>query len=230
MILNERKTETTEQFKSFTDDPLKRIKIVDFNTKPAKPADLTNNERRALLERFSCRKKRRDHTIMIIVGVFAAIAVGLIFAIMAGTNPGTRNYAPLMMILGALPGLCVAAYSIFRLSKMPNIEKSVIKTYEFTVSKIRLTTIVYSRHHSSVMDKSVDDLEALTRNSIQSIKHIEATSRCDTVIEVGFAGNLVRLTEHSSDFIANGIKVGDTIGCAVLEQGEYCRISLYAKK
>lgn len=228
MILNERKTETTEQFKSFIDDPLKRINIVDFNTKPGKPANLTNNERRALLERFSCRKKRKEYTIMIIQGAFAAIAVGIILAIMAGTNPGTRDYALLLMILGALPGLSVIAYCIIRLSMMPNIGKSVIKAYEFTVSKIRLTTIVYSRHHSYA-DKSVEEPEALNRNSIQSIKHIEATSCCKVEIEIGFAGNLVMLTEQSSDFIANGIRVGDTIGCAVLEQGEYCRISLYTK-
>lgn len=203
-----------------------RIQLSSFNTKQGKQIRLTNDERKALLRQFDNRKKRKSSWITIASGVCIA-AFGAIFSVFISMMSNTSSVGILALCL-AIPGIFVIIYGIHGVVTCPNIEKSVLNAYEFTVDAIYcITSIHYGKdmaYRGAVPVKRLISISA--RESAQFMPRSDDMSVPTLVLSFG-GNNVGLLNPESFNAIRLGISVGDKVRCAVLENGKYCYISVF---
>ncbi len=203
-----------------------RIRRSCFNTKQGKQIRLTNDERKALLAQFDNREKRKSSWIAIASGVCIA-AFGAISSIFIGMMSNTSAVGILALCL-TIPGICVIIYGIHGVVTCPNMEKSVLNSYEFTLDAIYcITSIHYGKDmafRGAVPVKRLISISA--RESAQLMPRSDDMSIPTLVLSFG-GNNVALLNPEGFNAIRLGISVGDKISCAVLENGKYCYISVF---
>ncbi len=205
----------------FISDGETRYKLSDFITKNANEVKLTNDERKQLLTIFN-PKKRVHSGILLLAIAFFTLIMGITFcAIMRVIE------SLLGTVVCLLPSIILFIAGIYMISTAPNIEKSVIKAYEFTVENMKHMYLVRVTRHSKYYQT-----EDLTYITLQTAVRYGLGGKVGAVnkyfLYLQLDGKWVEIANAESySPIRFGIKIGDKVRCAVLEYGKYCYISLY---
>lgn len=204
----------------FIGDGKTKYKLSDFNTKNAVEIKLSNDDRKSLLAIFNPKNRRNLGFTLLGIALFIFF-VAIIFCV------ATDIKSVLGALVCQLPSIILLAAGIYILSTTPNIKKSTIKAYEFTITdmmyrfKIGGNMSGLSRYYTKII--------MIKPNEVLLYKpKYAAETREHRVLYLRLDENWVMLKkEESYNVIRFGIKTGDKVRCAVLECGKYCYISLY---
>ena len=205
----------------FISDGKKRYKLSSFMSKKLNEVKLTNDERRYLLTIFSPKERIRNG-VMLLAAAFCTFFMGIVFCAVAKVIESAWG-----TIVCLLPSIILLTTGIYMISAAPNIEKSVIKAYEFTVENMKHIYLVRSTKYDTYY--RIEDITSI------SVKEADRYGLGGTVrgerrycLYLNFDGKWLELLNTESYApVRQGIRVGDKIRCAVLECGKYCYISLY---
>ena len=201
-----------------TKHPLRRIV-----TEETMEIRLTNEERNHLLTIFNFKGQSKLGVMLLALAFFAFVMGIITCGITAKETENTFG-----VIAGSfMPSIVLLLVGIYVLYTAPNLEKSILKAYEFTVTDIM---------HRYYVKTSEDDPQYYEEEKFTEITKTDAAKYDPVRKDVGkryylflqLDGKWVMLKNNESySPIRFGIKIGDKVRCAVLECGEYCYISLY---
>lgn len=206
---------------SFRCDGRTRYKLSSFITENAVEIKLTNDERKQLLAVYNPQKQVQTGIMLLVMAIFAFV-MGIIFCAVAKVIQSLIG-----TVICLLPCIILLIAGIYQLSTAPNIEKSIIRAYEFTVTDIKhryyLRSSSYSNHSQIETVMRITQKDAEKYNS----SHRDFGNK-KYILYLQLDGKWVQV-DSAEGFasIRFGIKTGDKVRCAVLEYGKYCYISLY---
>lgn len=205
----------------FRCDGRTRYKRSSFITENAVEIKLTNDERKQLLAVYNPKKQVQTGIMLLIIAFFTFI-LSIIFCVAAEVIQSLIG-----TLICLIPTIILLIAGIYPISTAPNMEKSIIRAYEFTVTDIMhryyLRSSSYSNHSQIETVMRITQKDAEKYNSA----HRDFGNR-KYILYLQLDGKWVQVdNDEGFAAIRFGITTGDKVRCAVLECGKYCYISLY---
>ncbi len=207
----------------FKCDARTKYSLSSFVTDGASEVRLTNDERRQLLTMFDVKSQRQTGIMLLLCSAFAFV-IGIVF--IAFSN--LENFAFGILLSNLLPGIVLLVLGIFMISSAPDMEKCVIKAYEFTITEMK--HIYCDKALKYEDDYIMEYISEVTAEEAVSKYGITKPIVGDSIFYLHLKLNenwVEPKNKESFGPIRYGIKIGDKVRCAVLEYGEYCYVSLY---
>ncbi len=203
--------------KVFKSDGYTSAKRSDFDFSGGKESRPTNEDRNQLFTLFSARKAKNTGYAFVAGGVVCTIIV--ISTVLATAVHGEDvSLAALIALPVTITAVCFIVFGIYSAVNYPNRENSVLRMLEFEVQCAHI--IGHGRYASGRTCYDIDELsEATALGSALS-------PACSLILDLG--GNLVELcSEESVAAARSGVKKGDKVHLAMLDNGKKIFIAIY---
>lgn len=203
--------------KVFKSDGCTSAKRSCFDFTTGKESRATNEDRNQLLTLFSARKAKNIGYAFVAGGFVCMIAV--ISTVLATAVRGEdASLAALIALPFMIPAVGFVVFGIYSAVNAPNRENSVLRIFEFEVHRAHI--IGRGRYASGRTDYDLDEIPEVTAMMCVS------TPAYGVILNLG--GNLVELcSKESVAAVRGGVKKGDKVRMAVLDNGKKIFIAIY---
>ncbi len=203
--------------KVFKSDGCTSAKRSDFDFSAGKESRPTNEDRNQLLTLFSARKAKNTGYAFI-AGGFVCIIIVISTVLATAIRGENASLAALVALPITITAVCFIVFGIYSAVNAPNKEKAVLRLFEFEVQRAHI--IGRGRYASGRTRYDIDELsEATALGSVLS-------PASGLILELG--GNMVELcSEESAAAVRGGVKKGDKVRMAMLDNGKKIFIAIY---
>ena len=192
-----------------------------FLSKGAVEARLTNDERKQLLTIFKIKNQRNLSIPMLLIGIIL-IVIGLV-SFCVSRELISRLSAFTAFII---PGGILVALGIYNNVTSPDINKIILKAYEFTITDMKKMYFLDPDPEATVYYETEPLAEVTHKDADKYSTTDKEKAEYFLCLKLGEKWVQPRNAESFSP-VRFGIKIGDKVRCAVLEYGPYCYITLY---
>lgn len=203
--------------KVFKSDGCTSAKRTDFDFSNGKESRPTNEDRKQLLTLFSVRKAKNTGYAFI-AGGFVCIIIVISVVLATALRGEDALLAALIALPIMIPDIGFIVFGIYSAVNAPNKEKAVLRLFEFEVQRAHI--IGRGRYAPGRTCYDMDELSEET--ALGSV----LSPACGLILELG--GNLVELcSEESVAAARGGVKKGDKVRLAMLDNGKKIFIAIY---
>ncbi len=203
--------------KVFKSDGCTSAKRKYFVFTEGKESTPTNEERKQLLTLFSARKAKNTGYAFIVAG-FVCIMIVMSTVIATAVRGENASLAALIALPIMIPAVCFIGYGVYSAVNAPNRENTVLRIFEFEVRRAH----IIGRGRGATARTAYDLDEIPEATAVGCV----VSPACGLILELG--GNLIELcSEESVAAARGGVKAGDKVRLAVLDNGKKIFVAVY---